>query len=585
MVKFVNHFKIFQNLVSFVALGLADLVAITFLKFYYFLADLMDRFIAHYHLFEFVALDNGYLPKSPTNNEKYMYIERKPRLLLWFSVISFSTLTFSMFKFLVKNRSMEPLLIMLGLTTIYFLISFIVNIFTKDFDLQAHKELIKKWQPKVYPTIDIFLPICGESINVIKNTWKGVDALKKNYKGRITVYCLDDGDSNEVKQLAKTYNFKYVVRPNRGEFKKAGNLRHGYNISKSRFIVIFDADFRPRKDFLKELLPYMYANKKVGIVQSPQYFDVSDAQGWLERGAGAVQELFYRFSQVSRQSHDASICVGSNAIYRRLALRDTGGTALIEHSEDVHTGFNLRMHGWTIQYIPAILAKGLCPPTMDAFFRQQYRWCMGSLSLLTSKKFWSTKLSIRTRMSYFSGFLYYIHTALMSFFTPIIPLALLIAFPREVALHNYIFILPAFILTQYIYPRWHKATYGIEAWSTRSVYGWAHVFAVYDKLMGSNMHWQPTGSKIKQDVRYLKFRLLQFVFNFMPAVIWVDLATYRLIASHSINFLPLIITGLYYLAIVGKVTFYLDRPIAPASLKSSVYSMVTNEDKLSRVKV
>src|SRR6185369_7761254 len=99
-------------------------------------------------------------------------------------------------------------------------------------------------------------------------------------------------------------------------------------------------------------------------------------------------ELFYRISQVSRQAHDASICVGSNAVYRRAALDDTGGTALIEHSEDVHTGFNMRMHGWTIQYIPVILAKGLSPADMKAFFKQQYRWCLGSMTLLGSGKFW-----------------------------------------------------------------------------------------------------------------------------------------------------------------------------------------------------
>ncbi len=147
-------------------------------------------------------------------------------------------------------------------------------------------------------------------------------------------------------------------------------------------------------------------------MQSPQYFDIHQNQNWLQRGAGAVQEFFYRFSQPARQNHDASICVGSNAVYRRTALAQTGGTALIEHSEDVHTGFDLRLKGWTIQYIPVILAKGLCPDDMKSFFKQQYRWCMGSMSLLGSKKFWKPKISIQGRSSYFSGFLYYIHTAI-----------------------------------------------------------------------------------------------------------------------------------------------------------------------------
>ena len=59
----------------------------------------------------------------------------------------------------------------------------------------------------------------------------------------------------------------------------------------------------------------------------------------------------------------AAICVGSNAVYRRAALDSNGGTTLIEHSEDVHTGFDLRRNGWPLRYIPVNLATGLCPAT------------------------------------------------------------------------------------------------------------------------------------------------------------------------------------------------------------------------------
>jgi len=101
--------------------------------------------------------------------------------------------------------------------------------------------------------------------------------------------------------------------------------------------VILDADFCPRPDFLRHLVPYM-DDPAVGIVQSPQYFDSGENLNWIQRTAGSTQELFYRWILPSRDRFNAAICVGTCALYRRKALEATGGFAQIEHSEDIHTG-------------------------------------------------------------------------------------------------------------------------------------------------------------------------------------------------------------------------------------------------------
>jgi hypothetical protein len=36
------------------------------------------------------------------------------------------------------------------------------------------------------------------------------------------------------------------------------------------------------------------------LIQSPQIFRVSDNQTWVEQGAGATQEIFYRVVPVNR---------------------------------------------------------------------------------------------------------------------------------------------------------------------------------------------------------------------------------------------------------------------------------------------
>lgn len=540
---------------AFLNIGFLILMLVT--AYWHNFVSLIKNILSYYRFFEFNPNKPGLFPGAPTDSEKYTYIGKDRNVFITLSVISFVSVTLCMFNFIISNVLMWPLLIYLALTLIYFLVSLTVNIFSKDFDIKAHKSLVKKWSDSLKNSVDIFLPTAGENIEVLKNTWKGIDELIENYKGKIKVYVLDDGARSEVKALAKIFGYNYEVRPNRGWYKKAGNLRHGFNISGSEYIAIFDADFRPRKDFLSELLPYFYQNKSLGLVQSPQYFDVHQSQNWLQRGAGAVQELFYRLSQVSRESHNASICVGSNALYKREALKSTGGTALIEHSEDVHTGFNLRVKGWGLKYIPVVLAKGLCPDDMKSFFKQQYRWCTGSMSLLSSKKFQKSKMGFKTRISYFSGFLYYIHTAITSLFTPLIPLALILLYPEQVTLKNYLLLLPSIIFIQVVYPLWHKQVYGVEAWAIRSVYGWAHLFAIFDILTKRTMQWQATGSKMGKDNRYLTFRILQVIFNFVPAVIWAYLSAQYVFAQNNLMFLPLMLGGFYYLLINAKITFYL----------------------------
>ena len=55
----------------------------------------------------------------------------------------------------------------------------------------------------------------------------------------------------------------------------------------------------------------MEAYPEIGIVQTPQFFRITNDQTWVERGAGAVQELFYRSIQTARSRKGGAICVGS----------------------------------------------------------------------------------------------------------------------------------------------------------------------------------------------------------------------------------------------------------------------------------
>jgi cellulose synthase (UDP-forming) len=459
-------------------------------------------------------------------------------------MFSFGALLISQARFLITA---PPLLIfapLIGFTVVYYVISLCVNLGTRGFDMASHRALVTAWRPASYPSLDIFLPVCGEPIEILHNTWRYVAELVRSYPGVATAYVLDDGASSQAAALADDFGFAYLVRPNRGWYKKAGNLRYAFTRSNGEFILILDADFTPRSDLTLEMLPHFDADPTLGIVQSPQYFRTHARQSWTERGAGAVQELFYRMVQVSRDRHKGAICVGSCAIYRRKALESNGGTTLIEHSEDVHTGFDLRRAGWNLKYLPIPLATGLCPADPDSFLTQQYRWCAGSMSLLASGKFWTAKLRLRTRFCYLSGFCYYVHTALFTLAAPAIPLTMLIFMPERVRLINYISIAPSILYNMVVFPSWHRCRFGLTAFMAKFLYGWAHMACLFDICRRKRMGWQTTGaSKRKAGTR--RVWIAMAIWNIPTSGAWVVLALWRMLHYGFANFAVMLATGVF----------------------------------------
>lgn len=491
-----------------------------------------------------VAAQRPGLPTPPTDAEKHLYVHRLLGVLLVSSMLSLSALSVSQFHLLHLRAWLWLLVPFLAFNLFYYLISLRVNLTSRDFDLRTHLAVVAAWTPLRHPTVDIWLPICGEDLAVLANTWRCVADLARSYPGRVTAYVLDDRDDPSAADLAADHGFTYLVRPNRGWLKKAGNLRHAYHNSRGEFIVILDADFAPRKDFLAETLPYFHRDPTLGIVQTPQYFRQTPDQTWMERGAGAVQELFYRVVQVSRDRHDGAICVGSCGVYRRAALDSIGGTTLIEHSEDVHTGFDLRMQGWGLRYLPIPLATGMCPEGPDAFLTQQYRWCAGSMSLLGSRKFWSARLGLSTLCCYLSGFCYYLQTAAAIFVVPLVPILLLAFLPDQIQLRNYLWIAPSAAFTLVIFPLWNRGHYGPTALMAKCLYSWAHLYALTDILRGRRQGWVTTGAGGRRPTR--RIWLSVGVWGGSTAAAWLILAIYRMLTMKPINFVFLLIVGLIY---------------------------------------
>jgi cellulose synthase (UDP-forming) len=431
-------------------------------------------------------------PSPPTDYERDSYLKNQAR---WIALISFAgyLLILASVSFFIYHHPWSGLLaVPLLLTLAASSISLVTSTRRRRFGLAEHRATVDGWQPGRYPAVDVFLPSAGEDLAVLANTYRHVADL--HWPGSLEVYVLDDSARPDVAALAGQHGFTYLTRPDRGHLKKAGNLRFGFAHSAGDLIAILDADFVPRSDMLAELAPY-FDDPEIAIVQSPQFFDATPQMNWLQRAAGATQVLFYRWVQPSRDRSNAAICVGTSALYRRSALAAAGGFAQIGHSEDVHTGVKLLRAGYLVRYVPTVVTKGLCPSTFGQFVTQQYRWCTGSMSLLFSRDFHRTRLTAMQRLSYWSGFLYYISTAVNIFAAAIPPILMGYFAPGQVRPANYVFVTLAMVSRQTVIPlitQGHDSLFGLAR--IQATYSFSHAVALLDVLRGRTDDWVATGS-------------------------------------------------------------------------------------------
>ncbi|MFI2607549.1 glycosyltransferase [Kitasatospora sp. NPDC018619] len=431
------------------------------------------------------------LPSPPDDEELYWYFGPQRRWVLLCATLSYAGATATLGLFALSKPLLWPFLVLTVLNAATWLLSLTDGQRARRFTRDSHDLLLRAWSPARAPSVDLLLPTAGEPLAVLDNAYRHTAAVR--WPGELTVLVLDDADRPEVRELAESYGFRYHARPDRGRFKKAGNLNHGLAEGTGEIVAVLDADFCPRPDFLHHLVPYL-DNPEVGIVQSPQCFDTDADMSWLERAAGATQEIFYRWIQPSRDAQDGTVCCGTNALYRRAALRRIGGFAEIDHSEDLYTGLALARAGWATRYVPALVAKGMSPTGLPAFISQQYRWCLGSLALVRDPDFRRGPLPKSARLCFWNGILGYVTSAVNVFAVPLPALIMLFFRPEEIQPWQVLPFLPPIWVALVLLPAMSRTRWRFEVTRVQLLGGLCHVVAIAHALRRRSADWVPTGA-------------------------------------------------------------------------------------------
>lgn len=252
-----------------------------------------------------------------------------------------------------------------------------------DFCAQ-HDHIADAW-----PLITTQLPLFNE-LNVAERVICAVAALDYP-QDKHEIQVLDDS-TDETREIvdrvvselaAEGYRISVFRRDDRTGFK-AGALKAGMQVCSGQYIAIFDSDFVPQPDFLKQCVPLLLDDEDVGLVQArwghlnPNESFLTRAQSLgidghfvIEQSARCYGRLFLNFN-------------GTAGLWRRQAIDDAGGWEADTLTEDMDLSYRAQLKGWRIAYRPDVVAPAELPSSYAAFKAQQFRWAKGSIQ--TAKK-------------------------------------------------------------------------------------------------------------------------------------------------------------------------------------------------------
>ncbi|MGE0174462.1 MAG: glycosyl hydrolase family 8 [Oligoflexales bacterium] len=272
------------------------------------------------------------------------------------------------------------------------------------------KKVLRRPAPNNFqPTVDIFIPIYTESLEILEATLIGANAIDYEKK---RIFVCDDSHRDSVCKLAEASGAVYVKGPKK--HAKAGNLNNALAQTDGELVVVFDTDHIPVTSFLRETVP-LFFDERMGIVQTPHVFyneDIFQRTFSCRTRIGNEQDMFNHAIQSGRDTWGGAFFVGSGAVFRRKAMEDVGGFNLLSITEDIHTSQIIHSKGWKSAFVDKNLAVGLSAENLLSYLVQRRRWMLGCLQIFFKDNPMKYKsLPLRHRIGYLASLVYFFYPA------------------------------------------------------------------------------------------------------------------------------------------------------------------------------
>lgn len=242
---------------------------------------------------------------------------------------------------------------------------------------QPHQKIAEK----DLPFVTVQLPIFNE-MYVVERLIDNIVSFDYP-KEKFEIQIIDDSTDETIaisqrkveEYRAKGFDIKLVQRDDRVGYK-AGALKHATEVAKGDFLAIFDADFLPRKDFLKETIPY-FNNEKVGVVQT-RWEHINQNYSIITKLQALQLNVHFTVEQSGRKAGNFMLQFnGTAGVWRKQCIDDAGGWEADTLTEDLDLSYRAQMRGWEIKYLEKFGSPAELPAEMNALKSQQFRWMKG----------------------------------------------------------------------------------------------------------------------------------------------------------------------------------------------------------------
>lgn len=255
-----------------------------------------------------------------------------------------------------------------------------------------------------HPFVTIQLPIFNERY-VVQRLLDSISQLDYP-KSRMEIQVLDDSTDDTVQITAEKVSelrkegflIEHLHRSNRSGYK-AGALKDAMPYVRGKFIAIFDADFLPKPNFLKNTIPH-FQDPKVGIVQS-RWEHINQDYSIITRLQAFQLNVHFTVEQSGREYGKYMLQFnGTAGIWRKATIEDAGGWEADTLTEDLDLSYRAQLKGWKISYLEELGSPAELPAEMNGLKSQQYRWMKGGAE--TAKKLlpqvWKSQLTLPQKM-------------------------------------------------------------------------------------------------------------------------------------------------------------------------------------------